>query len=106
MNEWISVKDRTPEPETEVLILAKRKHNGHLTITTAIYEDGTINGEDSVFCWDNLEDWGTYDADADCYRISQGWWEYRHYNSEEAYNNIVDDEVIYWMPLPEAPKGE
>ena len=42
MNNWISVKDRLPEAEQEVLILTE---NG--VITTAMYEDGTIYTEDS-----------------------------------------------------------
>ena len=42
-----------------------------------------------------------YDEENDCYIISEGWWENRHFNQDEVYNNLIDDEVIAWMPLPE-----
>ena len=37
-NTWISVKDKLPTVEVEVLVYTKRK-----TITTAMYEDGTVS---------------------------------------------------------------
>lgn len=103
MTEWISVKDRLPEPETEVLIRAEREYNRktHSIITTAMYEDGTISEDDSCWFWNELDGYGTYDEEKDCYRIPQGWWEYRHYNQDDSYSNMVDDVVTHWMPLPD-----
>ena len=95
--EWISVKDRLPEAEQEVLILTE---NG--VITTAMYEDGTIYMEDSCWIWYDVD--FDYDEENDKYIICEGWWEYRHYNPDEVYNNCVDDKVTHWMPLPEPPK--
>lgn len=48
MNNWISVKDRLPEAEKEVLVLVIRKYYGgdYKLITTAIYEDGKVSTED------------------------------------------------------------
>ena len=101
---WISVKDKLPKPEVEVLIAAKREFRGNIycTITTAMYEDGTIYTEDSKWVWIDCE--FKYDGEADDYIIDEGWWEYRHYNPDDVYNNMIDDEVLYWMPLPEPPE--
>lgn len=99
-NKWIPVTERLPVPETEVLITARRKYTGGKfvdIVTTAIYEDGTILENDSIWCWYEIE--GKYDEENDCYIIPEGWWEDRHYNPDDVYNNIVDDKVIAWMPL-------
>ena len=37
MNTWIDAKDKLPEAEREVIVLTSKG-----TITTVIYEDGTI----------------------------------------------------------------
>lgn len=108
MSKWISVKDRLPEPETEVLILAMR-YSGYTKliyniITTAIYEDGSISTDDSGWSWYECD--FDYDEEKDQYIISEGWWEYRHYNPEDVANNFVEDTVTHWMPLPEPPNKE
>lgn len=99
---WIPVTERLPDPETEVLITARRKYkSGGCVdiITTALYEDGNMLECDS--CWDWVDIDSEYDEENDCYIIPEGWWEDRHFNPDEVYNNLVDDEVIAWMPLPE-----
>lgn len=101
---WISVKDRLPEPEQEVLVFVDHK-NGYNKITTALYENGKIATGDSCWQWYDLDFDYDYDEERDEYLIPQGWWEYRHYNSDEVYNNCIDGEVTYWMPLPEPPKA-
>ena len=68
MADWISVKDRLPEPETKVLVLAGRR--GRKIITTGMYEDGTIDTENS--CWNWYDFLGDYDEENDCYIIPQG----------------------------------
>ena len=101
---WISVKDRLPESEKEVLIAAKSEYMGKVfwTITTAIYEDGTVHTEDSEWNWYDCT--FKYDEETDDYIIDEGWWEYRHYNQDDVYNNPVDNFVLFWMPLPERPE--
>ena len=99
---WISVEERLPEAETEVLIVAVR--NGHKKITTAGYEEGTVSTEDSAWYWQDYD--FDYDEDTDRFLIPQGWWEYRHYNPDDVFNNCVDDVVTHWMPLPEPPKED
>ena len=104
---WISVEERLPEPETEVFITAIRNcFDGHKynIVTTAMYEDGTVSTDDSIWNWYDLD--FDYDEENDQYLIPEGWWEYRHYNPDDVYNNCVDDIVTHWMPLPEAPKED
>ena len=97
---WISVEERLPKPETQVLILAKR--GKYTVITNGMYEDGTLNTEDSDWHWyDNDFE---YDEENDAYIIPPGWWEYKHYNGDDEYNHAIDDKVTHWMPLPEPPK--
>lgn len=43
---------------------------------------------------------GTYDEERDDYKIPKGWWEYRHFNPDDVYNNKIDRPVVGWMPLP------
>lgn len=105
--EWISVKDRLPEPETEVFIYAEVRRDDKVigcVTTTAIYEDGTIHTEESIWTWDDINYWGTYDEETDDYIIPEGWWEERHYNDDDTRNLQVDDFVTHWMPLPDAPE--
>ncbi len=99
---WIPVSERLPDPETEVLITARRKYKsgGYVDIiTTALYEDGNISECDSCWNWVDID--GEYDEENDCYIVPEGWWENRYFNPDEVYNNLVDDTVIAWMPLPE-----
>lgn len=110
MNEWISVEDRLPDSEVEVLVLAIRKYkyakdpNHEVSIiTTAIYEDGTMSTEDSYWNWYDID--FIYDEENDVQYIPEGWWEYRHYNPDDVYNNMIDDRVTHWMPLPALPKN-
>lgn len=95
---WRNPETDPPEVETEVLILYRRYD--YLGITTAHYEDGNVFSEDSEWNWEDLPDWGTYDEERDGYRIPEGWWEYRHFDSDDVYNNKIDCPVVGWMPLP------
>lgn len=100
---WRDPDKNPPKVEEEVLILYRNEISGY-GITTAHYENGNVFSEDSKWYWEDLPDWGTYDEERDDYRIPEGWWEYRHFNSDDAYNNKIDRPVVGWMPLP--PKGE
>lgn len=95
---WRDPDKDPPKVETEVLVLYRC--NGYMGITTAHYEDGNVFSEDSEWNWEGLPDWGTYDEERDNYRIPEGWWEYRHFNPDDVYNNRVDSPVVGWMPLP------
>lgn len=96
---WRNPETDPPEVETEVLILYRNDIDGY-EITTAHYEDGSVFLQDSVWYWEDLPDWGTYDEERDDYKIPKGWWEYRHFNPDEVYNNQIDRPVVGWMPLP------
>ena len=78
MSKWIDVKDRLPEPETDVLVVCNQ--NGYVFVCPAI------------------------DEESDDYYIPEGWWENRKFNPDDVYNNLIDCAVTHWMPLPEPPK--
>ena len=107
---WIPVEERVPECEQEVLICTEKKilgQNAYLDtiVTPAIYEDGTMRENDSIWCWEDI-DYAGWDEEEDCGIIPEGWWENRHFNPDDVYNNPVDRKVVAWMPLPEPPKEE
>lgn len=97
--EWCDPETDPPKVEEEVLILYCNSISGY-GITTAHYENGNVLSQNSAFYWEDLWDWGLYDEEQDDYRIPEGWWEYRHFNPDEVFNNRVDYPVVGWMPLP------
>ena len=100
-NGRILCSEHMPTVETEVFIIAKRKFKDgdyKYIRTTAMYEDGKVSENDSCWFWQDIE--GEWDEENDCYIIPQGWWESRHYNPDDIYNNAVDDEVVAWQPMP------
>lgn len=99
--QWISVEDRLPEPETDVLIVCNR--NGYVFVTPAIYEDGKMLTQESAWNWSDIYGYGLYSEEDDDYYIPEGWWENRQFNPDDVYNNPVDCTVTHWMPLPGAP---
>lgn len=104
-NHWISTKERLPEVETEVLICVVEigcDGKEYKTVTTAIYEDGTVPEENSHWLWEDID--GEWDENTDSRIIPKGWWKYRHFNPDEDYNNVIDKNVVAWMPLPEPYK--
>ena len=98
---WFSVKDKLPEPETEVLAVCVR--NGYRFICPVIFEDGTMLTQNSMWNWYELENYGTYSEEHDDYFVPEGWWENRQFTPDDIYNNPVDCTVTHWMPLPEPP---
>lgn len=113
--QWIPCSERLPECEQEVLICTKKKiyiskNSGfewyeEPIITPALYEDGTMLEVNSKWRWEDI-DYAGWDEEEDCGIIPEGWWENRHFNPDDVYNNVVDREVVAWMPLPEPYKGE
>lgn len=102
MPQWIPVTERLPKPEIDVLIVCNR--NGYRFVTPAIYEDGKMLTQDSVWNWNEIYTYGLYSEESDDYYIPEGWWENRQFNPDDVYNNPVDCTVTHWMPLPEAPE--
>lgn len=89
VQEWISVKDRLPEPEQEVLLCTREietygKHNEKKKIYRNIYI-GYLDGHE----------WITFY----CYGC-----EYIFRMNEKFPNETI--EVTHWMPIPEPPKEE
>lgn len=96
-NGWILCDEKMPNCEEEVYVLTTKG-----TVTTAMYEDGTMADEDSAWNWNDIE--YEYDEESDTFYIPEGWWEYRHFNPDDVYNNCVDEIVVAWQPLPERLK--
>jgi hypothetical protein len=111
--QWIPVTERLPECEQEVLICTMKKvyvsrKTGMVwceepIITPALYEDGTMLEINSKWRWEDI-DYAGWDEEEDCGIIPEGWWENRHFNPDDVYNNIVDKKVVAWMQLPEPYK--
>lgn len=110
---WIPCRERMPECEQEVLICTMKKvyvsrKSGmewyeEPIITPALYEDGTMLEVNSKWRWEDI-DYAGWDEEEDCGIIPEGWWENRHFNQDDVYNNVVDKKVIAWMPLPKPYK--
>lgn len=99
---WVSVNEKLPKLETEVLIVCDR--GGYKFVAPAIYEDGTMLTQESSWNWYEIESYGLYDETTDDYFVPEGWWENRQFCPDDVYNNPVDCAVTHWMPLPEPPK--
>ena len=96
---WRDPEKNPPEVETEVLVLVDCGKG--YCITTAFYEDGTVSQYESLWQWEDVDDYGIYDEEEDLYRLRKGWWEYRHFTPEDALECPIDKPVVGWMPLPE-----
>lgn len=108
VGKWIPVTKGLPECEQEVLISTEKILVGRdayidSIVTPAIYEDGTMRENDSIWRWEDI-DWAGWDEEEDCGIIPEGWWENRHFNPDDVYNNPVDRKVVAWMPMPESYK--
>ena len=105
VQEWISVDDRLPKNEVDVLICAQRRYYKGGTIpvvSTAFYTDGKMNTEESGYNWDLGNVDMEYDEEVDAYIVPEGWWESVRYGEEFS---AVDDFVTHWMQLPEPPEA-
>lgn len=101
---WRDPETDPPKVETEMLVLVDCGKG--YCITTAFYEDGTVSQYESLWQWEDVDDYGIYDEEEDLYRLKKGWWEYRHFTPEDALECPIDKPVVGWMPLPEKLKKE
>ena len=99
---WIPCRERLPELETEVLVVCRR--GGVSFVCPAMCEDGKMLRGESIWNWNEIEGYGLYSEEADDWFVPEGWWEYRQFNDDDVYNNIIDCAVTHWMPMPEPPK--
>lgn len=102
MSEWVSVKDRMPEPEQVVLVSCRTRPSGYEYRCLAFYvPDKWLRG-DSGMNWD-YEACDEYCEEADDYYVNEGWYE-RIYNWDDYGAVGIGDFVTHWMPLPEPPE--
>lgn len=101
---WRDPETDPPKVETEVLVLVDCGKG--YCITTAFYEDGTVSQYESLWQWEDVDDYGIYDEEEGLYRLRKGWWEYRHFTPDDARECPIDKPVVGWMPLPEKVKKE
>lgn len=103
LNGWISVEDRLPEAEKEVLVLCKASWNSkYLYQCHAFYEPKGMLREASDYGWD-YECCDEYSEEDDDYFVNPGWYERIH--NWDDYNAVgIADEVTHWMLLPEPPE--
>lgn len=99
---WTRVKDKPPKSETEVLAVCVR--SGYRFVCPAIYEDGTVLSQDSIWNWYDLDNYATYSEEHDDYFVPKGWWENRQFTPDDVYNNPIDCPVTHWMQLPTVPR--
>lgn len=101
---WRDPETDPPKVETEVLVLVDCGKG--YCITTAFYEDGTVSQYESLWQWEDVDDYGIYDEEEGLYRLAKGWWEYRHFTPEDTRECPIDKPVVGWMSLPEKLKKE
>lgn len=108
---WVRVKEKLSENETkeelpknETEVLAVCVRNGYRFACPAIYEDGTVLTQNSIWNWYDLDNYGTYSEENDDYFVPQGWWENRQFTPDDVYNNPIDCEVTHWIQLPTLPR--
>ena len=99
---WISVEDKLPIVERDVLVAVEPEIGGGYFIAMGFYEYGKTYAEDSCYNWDSDYIDMKYDDDADDWIVPQGWYESVSFSEEFAE---IKDKVVYWRPLPEPPKG-
>jgi hypothetical protein len=80
--QWISVKDKLPENDEDVLVFAKGKNSGANRVVITYIADSFYFGGTQI-------------------KYSDG----PQWNSPWQYF-LEDYEITHWMPLPEPPKGE
>ena len=105
VQEWISVKDRLPESQNPVLVVAVSKGMGLPYVFKAAHINHHEITEDE-YGWTDGEYDSEYDEENDCFWIPECWYEC---NAVEGNTNWIMEEdytITHWMPLPEPPKGE
>lgn len=104
VQEWISVKDRLPEPEQEVFVCVRTKISNYRYVCCAMHVPENLHRQSSDFCWD-FECCDEYDEEQDDFIVTPGWYESIHNWGDYSVVGI-EDIVTHWMPMPQPPKVE
>ena len=101
MSEWISVDDRLPESQKDVLAYYVNKYGEGKTVKAEYVASF------SALACDFYDEESDYESDyseiEDAYYVKEGWHE-RVENWKYSGCEIVEGQVTHWMPLPEPPK--
>ena len=100
MSNWISVNDKLPENQKEVLAYYKNGFGKKRIVKAMFVEKFKINADD--FFEDYEPEWGDYSDEDDIYYVKSGWYECA--DNFEYGAVLIDEEVLMWTELPELPK--
>ena len=95
---WISVEERMPEPNTQVLAHYLNRLGKGRRVRAEWIASHTVEASDDA--WGDGAD---YDDATDTYYSPAGWYECVDNWDELAYLFINEGTVTHWMPLPAAP---
>ncbi len=100
---WIDFKKEKPKCLERILVSYKPRSGSKYVIVLAQYvKPKTILSEDFL-----SEDYWTeesvtdYDEERDAYLVVEGFWEM---SFESDMNHKINEDIEFWMPLPEPPK--
>ncbi|MEA3250176.1 MAG: DUF551 domain-containing protein [Pseudomonadota bacterium] len=100
MSEWISVNDRMPEPQRDVLICQMYGAAGPKFQVVGKWIKALTEEADP-----DCDDWHEYDEASDEYYVPEGWYENQHNWGEFASIYMPSESVTHWMPLPGPPEA-
>ena len=102
MSNWISVNEKLPENQKEVLAYYRNEYGKKRRVKAMFIEKFKINADDFFDYYE--PEWCEYSDEDDIYYVKSGWFECSE-NFE--YNAVpINEEVLMWTELPELPKEE
>ena len=96
--DWININTDKPKNLQEVIVCFN--DNGRRVITIATYvAPNSVLEED--FLSEDAEGCSDYDAEKDCYWVTEGFFEYMT-TSDQSW--LISGEITHWMAKPKLPE--